>query len=211
MFPSRAAGPVRRSRRCAPGVEPDVVPGDLVGLQDFLARAASRRRPASMARMKAPSIAPSITTCATCTPFGPSLARQALRQRAQRVLGAGEGGKPAPPRTLAVAPVNRIVPAPARRHDPRRLAAGEKAGESRHLPDLGIDLRRRLDDREAHIGADVEDQHFDRPDRPLDRCRREPRRRPPRARRGRRRAPRPRPRGCFRRAFPAPRGGAGAA
>ena len=43
----------------------------------------------------------------------PELARHALRQRPQRVLGAGEGGRSrAEPRMLAVAPVKMIVPRP---------------------------------------------------------------------------------------------------
>ena len=84
-------------------------------------------------------------------------------------MAPAKAEKPAPPRTLAVAPVNRIVPLPARSHDARGLAARQEAGESGHLPDLGIDLRRRLDDGKAHVGADVEDEDLDRPDRPLDR------------------------------------------
>ena len=76
--------------------------------------------------------------------------------------------KPPPPRTLAVAPVNRIVPRPRGTIDLGHLAPHQEAGEAGHLPDLEVDARRGLADREAHVGADVEDRHLDRPDLALD-------------------------------------------
>ena len=62
-----------------------------------------------------------------------------------------------------------MAPASARSHRARRLAARQEAGEAGHLPDLGIDLGGRLEDGKTHVGADVENEDLDRPDRPLDR------------------------------------------
>ena len=101
--------------------------------------------------------------------LGPQFARQALRQRPEGMLGAGEGGiARAAADARGRAGKEHRPPAP-RNHHARRLPSGQEAREGRHLPHLGIDLRRRLGDGKAHVGADVEDQNLDRPDRPLDR------------------------------------------
>jgi hypothetical protein len=57
---------------------------------------------------------------------------------------------------------------PARQHHPRRLAPRQETGETGHLPDLGKHLGRGLDDAEAHVRADIEDHHLQRPDLTLD-------------------------------------------
>src|SRR5206468_3001350 len=48
------------------------------------------------------------------------------------------------------------------------LAAHEKATETGHLPHLEIDAGRRLADRKAHVGADVEGSDLDGADLALD-------------------------------------------
>ena len=119
--------------------------------------------------MKAPSIAPSMTTWPTWTPFGPSSRARALRQRPKPVLRAGEG-REAGGAAHARGRAGEEDRAPAARsHHARRLAARQEAGEAGHLPDLGIDLGRRLEHGKTHVGADVEDEDLDRPDRLLDR------------------------------------------
>ena len=114
--------------------------------------------------MKAPSIAPSITTCATWTPFGPSSRARLCASARKPVLGAGESGKARAAAQARGRAGEQDRPAPARRHDPRRLAAGQKAGETGHLPHFGIDLRGRLDDGKAHVRADIEDEDLQRAD-----------------------------------------------
>ncbi len=98
----------------------------------------------------------------------PHFARQALGESAQAVLGAGEGGIERAAAQARGCAGEQDRAAPSRRHCPRRLAAGEKAGQARHLPYLRIDLRRRLDHGKAHVGADVEDGDFERADLALD-------------------------------------------
>ena len=61
--------------------------------------------------MKSLSIAPSTTTGRHARPSG-RVARQRLREGAQPCFAPAKAEKPAPPRRLAVAPVNRIVPRP---------------------------------------------------------------------------------------------------
>ena len=101
-------------------------------------------------------------------PLGPEFASKALRQRAQRVFGAGESGKAGSATQARGRAGEQDRPPAPRSHDPRRLAAREEPGEGRHLPDLGVDLRGRFDDGKADVGADVENQNLDRPDGSLD-------------------------------------------
>ena len=60
------------------------------------------------------------------------------------------------------------MPSAALAHRARDLAAGQESSQRGHLPNLGIDPRRRLDDGKAHIGANVEDENLDRADLALD-------------------------------------------
>ena len=59
--------------------------------------------------------------------------------------------------------------AAARHHHLGDLAAHQEAGERTHLPHLAVHALGGLGDAEAHVGADVEDGDFDRPDVALDR------------------------------------------
>ena len=60
------------------------------------------------------SIKPSTTTCATCTPLGPTSRASAWAKPRSANLAEANAEKLAPPLTLAVAPVNMIVPRPRR-------------------------------------------------------------------------------------------------
>ena len=62
--------------------------------------------------MNAVSMAPSITTCATWMPCGPSSRAMLCASARSACLAPAKAAKPSPPRTLAVAPVNRMVPRP---------------------------------------------------------------------------------------------------
>ena len=84
------------------------------------------------------------------------------------MLGAGEGGEARAAADARGRAGEQDRAAAAFDHAPRRLATGQEPGERRHFPDLGIDLRRRLDDREAHVRADIEDEDLDRADLALD-------------------------------------------
>ena len=100
--------------------------------------------------------------------LGPKFARRTLRQSPQRVLGASEGGiADAAAHTCGRAGDEDRARA-AWNHHARRLAHGEKAGERRHLPYLAIDPFGRVGQTEAHIGADVGDDDFERPEIALD-------------------------------------------
>ena len=96
------------------------------------------------------------------------LASQALRQRPERVLRPGEGGKARAAAHARGRAGEKDRAAAAFDHSLRRLAAGQKPRERRHLPNLGIDPRRRLDDRKAHVRADIEDKRLDWTDLALD-------------------------------------------
>ena len=98
----------------------------------------------------------------------PELARHALRERAQRVLCAGEGGEVLPPADGGRRAGVEDRAAPARHHPPRHLAAHEKAAEAGHLPDLEVLARGLLEDARRHVGADVERGDLDRSDVALD-------------------------------------------
>ena len=62
--------------------------------------------------MKAVSIAPSMTTCATWMPCGPSSRAMLCASARSACLAPAKAAKPAEPRRLAVAPVKTIVPRP---------------------------------------------------------------------------------------------------
>src|SRR5271170_1416933 len=142
-------------------MQPDVVAGDLVGGQNLLSRqsfggvrhlaadegAVDRAVDDDMGDMDA---------------LGPQFARQTLGQSPERVLRPGESGKARAAAKAGGRAGEQDRATPALDHRPRGLAAGQESGQRGHLPDFGIDLRRRLDDRETHVGANVEDQNFDR-------------------------------------------------
>ena len=71
---------------------------------------------------------------------------------------------------LAVAPVKMIVPLLAGNHHVGRFPPREKSRQTSHFPDFGKDPRRRLANAELDVGADVEDDHGNRPDVPFDGC-----------------------------------------
>jgi hypothetical protein len=87
-----------------------------------------------------------------------------LGERAQGVLGAGEGGEAVAAAHAGGGAGEQDRALPSRRHPPGGLAAGEEAREGGHLPDLEIDPRRGLRDREADVRANVEDADLDRRD-----------------------------------------------
>ena len=102
----------------------------------------------------------------------PELARHALRQRAQRVLGAGkrrEIGRAAQ-RRRGAGEQNRALAAVARarNHALGGLAAVQESAHAGHLPNLEIALRGLVKDAVGRIRANVEDQHFDRADAVFD-------------------------------------------
>ena len=105
-------------------------------------------------RMKAPSIAPSITTWATWTPsapvrapdFAPAPGARASPRRKRKSHSPAHAGGRAREQDRAPAAFD---------HPPRRLTAGQEPGQRRHFPNLGIDPRRRLDDGKTHIGAEL--------------------------------------------------------
>ena len=99
---------------------------------------------------------------------GPELARHALRQRPQAMLGAGEGGEAGAAAHARRGAGEEDGAALARDHDLGDLAAHQEPGEAAHLPHLEIDARRRLADPKANIGADVEHGDLDRPQVALD-------------------------------------------
>ena len=87
----------------------------------------------------------------------PEFAGHGLRHVAQACFCAGEGGV-----AYAAAEARGRAGKEDRafamlQHEARGFAAGEEAAIARHLPDLAINLRRRLRDVEADIRADVED------------------------------------------------------
>ena len=177
-FPPRAAGRARTSRRCAAGRAARRNCGRFRRACRISSRA---RRCVGVGNDGADEGAVDHAVdhdMRDMHALGAHLARQALRQRAQAVLGAGEGGKAGAAAQARRRAGEEDRAAPARSHHPRRLAAGEKAGEARHFPDFRIDLRRRLDDGKAHVGADVEDRRL-RAGRPRARCARRARRPPP--------------------------------
>ncbi|SPA07906.1 hypothetical protein CBM2625_B110181 [Cupriavidus taiwanensis] len=98
----------------------------------------------------------------------PQFARHALRQRPQRVLGAGKRGHVLAP-AQAGGGAGKEDRAPlARQHRARGLAAHQEAAEARHLPDLVVHARAGLGDGKLHVGADIEDRHLQRRDLALD-------------------------------------------
>jgi len=78
--------------------------------------------------------------------------RRIPRGAAQAGGGAGEDDR-------AAAPLQHVL---------RRLAAGEKRAQRAHFPDLEIDPRGRLEDREPHIAAYIVNADLDGADVALD-------------------------------------------
>ena len=98
----------------------------------------------------------------------PEFARHALRQRAQRMLGAGEGGEVgrAAQRRRGAGEEDRAAPAlTIRLATSRPLRKPPKQAISQILKYLRAVSSRML---RRHVGADVEHQHLDRPDVALD-------------------------------------------
>src|SRR6185369_14515656 len=94
--------------------------------------------------------------------FGTELTCDRLRHRAQSEFRAGKGRET---RTAAHAggrAGEKNVALAARKHQARRLAAGEKAGIARHFPHFAENPLGGVDDRKIHIGADVENANLQR-------------------------------------------------
>ena len=92
----------------------------------------------------------------------PELARHRLRQRAQRGLASGKGGEAGAAAQAGGGPGEQQRAAPARQHHAGGLATDQEARQRAHLPDLEVLLRRRLQDGEAHVAADVEHHRLHR-------------------------------------------------
>src|SRR6185437_10529344 len=158
---------LKRPRAAFLAIEPNIVPGDLVGNENGLAhelfggvrhdganeRSVNRAVDDDMGHMDS---------------LRPKLAGKTLRERPERVLRPGEGGEARGAADARGRAGEQHRAAAARDHSPRRLAAGQEPGKRRHLPNLGIDARGRLDDRETHVRADIEDQDLDRANLALD-------------------------------------------
>src|SRR5258707_379731 len=97
-------------------------------------------------------------------PLGGELASGALCNRAQSRLGRCKRGEAFASAQRGGRSGEQDRSAAPRYHHPRRLARGEEACETGHFPDLGKDPRRRLDEAETDIGADVEHHYFEGPD-----------------------------------------------
>ena len=98
-------------RRCGAGSAVPVVLGDrfrVGGCLAFLQRITAGK----FSAMNCVSIAPSINDVRDVQAFGSELTRHALRQRAQRMLGAGEGAEARRAAQAGGAPVKRMVPRP---------------------------------------------------------------------------------------------------
>jgi len=119
--------------------------------------------------MNSVSIAPSTIDVANVDAARPELARHALRERAQCMLRAREGGEVRrAAQARRGAGVEDRAPA-ARDHAFGDFAAVQEAAQASHLPDLEVLARGFFQDAARHVGADVEDQHLDRADVALDR------------------------------------------
>ncbi|MNP30509.1 hypothetical protein D3C76_1235840 [compost metagenome] len=94
--------------------------------------------------------------------------RHALGQRADAVLGAGEGGEVGRAAQAGGGAGEQDGAALAGDHAPGHLAAAEEAGEAGHFPDLEVLARGLVEDAAGHVGADVEDEGLDRADVALD-------------------------------------------
>ena len=102
---------------------------------------------------------------------GAQLARHALGQRAQAVLGAGEGGEAVAAAHAGGGAGEDDRAAAARHHAPWRPRARPGSRRSRPSPRPCEDPRGGLADAEADVRADVEDADLDRA-RSRARCRR---------------------------------------
>src|SRR2546428_10630262 len=93
--------------------------------------------------------------------LGAELARHALRESAQRVLGAGEcrevGGAADARRRTG----EEDRAAAAHHHLAGDLTRVQEAAERGHLPDLHVLARRLFQNAAGHVGADVEHHHLD--------------------------------------------------
>ena len=101
-------------------------------------------------------------------PCGPSSRAMLCASARSACLEPAKAAKPAAPRWLAVAPVNRMVPRPRGSITRAALAPHQEAGQRAHLPHLAVHALGGLGDAEAHVGADVEHHHVDRRDLLLD-------------------------------------------
>src|ERR1700733_4954759 len=148
-------------------MEPDIVLRDLVGNENFLPLelfGGVRHEPTD----EGPVNRAIDHDMGHVDAFWPQFAGETLRERPERMLRAGKGGKARAAADARGRAGEEDGAAAAFDHAPRNLMAGEEPGKGRHLPNLGIDPRGRLDDRETDIGANIEDEHLDRTDLALD-------------------------------------------
>ena len=96
------------------------------------------------------------------------LARHALGQGPQRMLGARKGRKARRTAQGCRGAGEQDGAAPASHHAPRRGLRVQKAAEAGHLPDLEVLAGRLIEHAARHVGADVEHQHLDGPVLSLD-------------------------------------------
>lgn len=92
----------------------------------------------------------------------------ALGQRAQGMLGPGEGGEPSSASGASRGTGEEDRAALAHHHPPGNRLCGQEAGEAGHFPDLEILAGRFLENAARHIGADIEDKRLDRANVALD-------------------------------------------
>jgi hypothetical protein len=103
------------------------------------------------------SIPPSIMTEATWMPFGPSSRAMLCAIARAPNFAAAKAANCAPPLSEAVAPVNRIVPAPRGDHVPRRFAPEHECAKTGQPPDLFEHIPGDFQHRLAMIRAGIED------------------------------------------------------
>ena len=83
-------------------------------------------------------------------------------------LAAAKAAYPEPPRRLAVAPVNRIVPLSAGQHVARGFAASHETSEAGELPDTLEQRAGGFERARLGVGAGVEQAYLERADIALD-------------------------------------------
>src|SRR5215831_9091203 len=94
--------------------------------------------------------------------LGTELARRALGHRAQAELGAGKRRIADAAALASRGAGEEDVAAPARQHQPRRLARRQETGVARQFPNLAEHALGGFEYREIDIGTDIEDAQFER-------------------------------------------------
>ena len=100
--------------------------------------------------------------------LGAELARHALGQRAQRMLGAGKCAKARSPAQAGRGAGENNRSSPPCEHGLGHFTAEQKARQRSHFPDLAVHALGGVHHRKAHIGPDIENRRLDRRDIGLD-------------------------------------------